>query len=108
MLALAGCAAAPATRKPPPPTEPQPSAAEDAAEMKAAIDDLLLHKSEMVSLRANSDCQPMCRAGELICAASERICAIASRHPDQPAYTERCRTSEEDCHGAQKECDTCQ
>ena len=109
VLSLAGCAMAPPPhRRAVVPTEPQPSAAEDEAAWKAALDDLAQHKAEMTVPRANSDCQPMCRAGELICAASERICQIASRHPDQPSYGERCRGAEQDCKDAQKDCDNCQ
>ena len=111
VLGLAGCAAAQPSRSgdqqqqqvPPGPTD-----AEDEEAMKAAVEDLSTQKRASLVPRASSDCQPLCRIGELICAASDKICAIADRHRNDRTYAEQCRTSEQDCKSARSECDTCQ
>lgn len=100
LLLLAGCAATPPAAR----EAPAPAAQE---EMARAVEELEAHRRALALPRAGRDCAEIGRLAELICRAGERICAIAGRHPEEPAFEERCRGAREDCARARSEGERC-
>ncbi|MGC4121815.1 MAG: hypothetical protein QM765_46005 [Myxococcales bacterium] len=107
-LVLGGCAM---QSKPPPSKavadQPGPSAAEDEAAMKEAVEQLDKAKADAVVPRAHNDCQAVCKLADLICEAADKICTIAGRHTGEEAYTAKCTGADKDCKSAQSNCETC-
>ena len=106
-LVLGGCAMsskAPASRVTAP---PGPTAEEDEAAMKAAMDQLEQAKADAVVPRAHNDCQAVCKLADVICEAADKICTIAGRHTGEQAYTAKCTGADKDCKAGQSNCETC-
>jgi hypothetical protein len=106
-LVLGGCAMqskAPVSDKIAP---PGPTAAEDEAAMKEAVDQLERAKADAVVPRAHADCQAVCKLADVICEAADKICTIAGRHAGEQVYTVKCTGADKDCKAGQANCETC-